>query len=279
MMQQLVEKNQNLLHVAPYTWRLARVDWQHLNSLISPQDCLDAVTTAPTVDNACDNLVKRVTDAVQAHIPRRATRQACYPPWLSLRLLQLIREKNAAYRRWKNSQAVSDYWFFTGLRRQVHQDIRTAKRTYVTSIFSVARSPADFWKNYRLFRPENRAIPTLVDASDKPYFTSSEKASILQQTFLTNFNSTIIGTYSPPPPGLDDFFDDFITKDFVNGQLTTLRLQGSPGLDGLTPAILRNLSPALTAALTALINRSILEECFPAAWKRAKIVPVPKPGD
>ncbi|KFM60245.1 putative RNA-directed DNA polymerase from transposon X-element, partial [Stegodyphus mimosarum] len=53
--------------------------------------------------------------------------------------------------------------------------------------------------------------------------------------------------------------------------------RSSPGLDGISYEILKHLYNSVTALLS-LYNRVWKENIFPSAWKRAVVIPIPKPG-
>jgi retron-type reverse transcriptase len=179
----------------------------------------------------------------------------------------------------KKSNDIRDYGWFSQLRRQVKKDVRKSKRQYIERIFADASSPKEFWSAFKKFSPEDRSIPALIDDFGSTYCSSAEKASILQSAFLRNFSQTDNYRYSPPDLDNGDYFDCEVSISFIHRQLATLKLRGAPGIDCLTPSILRNIASSIAPAFTALCNRSLLECQFPTAWKIAKVVPVPKPGD
>ncbi|XP_035204612.1 uncharacterized protein LOC118179551 [Stegodyphus dumicola] len=54
--------------------------------------------------------------------------------------------------------------------------------------------------------------------------------------------------------------------------------RSSPGLDAITYEMLKHLSYKSLTALLVLYNRVWKEHSFPNAWKRAVVIPIPKPG-
>jgi len=58
----------------------------------------------------------------------------------------------------------------------------------------------------------------------------------------------------------------------------SLKLRSAPGNDGITPLMLRHLSRKPLTHLTYLFNHLLRLGHFPTCWKRAKIVPIPKPN-
>jgi hypothetical protein len=93
---------------------------------------------------------------------------------------------------------------------------------------------------------------------------------------LINFNDTDYGHFPIPDSDPNDYFDYSVTEAFVRREISGLRRSISPGEDGLTVPILKNLVESISPAVTALFNRSIREDTFPSNWKSAKVVPIPK---
>ncbi|GBN05407.1 putative RNA-directed DNA polymerase from transposon X-element [Araneus ventricosus] len=52
----------------------------------------------------------------------------------------------------------------------------------------------------------------------------------------------------------------------------------SPGPDKIHYDLLKNLSESSLRVLLILFNRIWLEEYFPVAWRKAVVIPIPKPG-
>jgi hypothetical protein len=60
---------------------------------------------------------------------------------------------------------------------------------------------------------------------------------------------------------------------------TAQSTRSAPGIDDLSVSILKNISESIAGPLSTLFNRSIQQGIFPANWKIAKVIPIPKPGD
>jgi hypothetical protein len=52
----------------------------------------------------------------------------------------------------------------------------------------------------------------------------------------------------------------------------------APGEDGITSDILLRAANLLPKSNTAFYSRCLRTACFPRVWKRAKIIPIVKPG-
>ena len=69
-----------------------------------------------------------------------------------------------------------------------------------------------------------------------------------------------------------------INEALVKEQLQNLKVNKTPGPDGLHPRILSELSNELTEPLILLFQKSLDEGVVPKAWKEALITPIFKKG-
>ena len=50
------------------------------------------------------------------------------------------------------------------------------------------------------------------------------------------------------------------------------------GPDRISALMLKETASVIAPSLSKLFNRSLSQGCFPACWKLANVIPVPKPG-
>ena len=93
----------------------------------------------------------------------------------------------------------------------------------------------------------------------------------------TDRNSRLIDKKLKMKHPLDHTFSPFLpaaTRDAIDKSATSTAL----GPDGLTSLHLKHLGPSGISYLTDLYNLSLSHADIPAVWKKANIVPIPKPG-
>jgi len=64
----------------------------------------------------------------------------------------------------------------------------------------------------------------------------------------------------------------------VRRKIFLLKPRASPGADGITSVLLRHLSKKALIFLTNIFNHLLRMSHFPSAWKRATVIPIPKPN-
>ena len=58
--------------------------------------------------------------------------------------------------------------------------------------------------------------------------------------------------------------------------LRSINASKGTGPDGISARMLKETASAIAPSLTILFNCSISQRCFPACWKLANVVPIPK---
>jgi hypothetical protein len=147
-----------------------------------------------------------------------------------------------------------------------------------------------FWKVARYFTKSSSQIPPLLHQGTQVY-QSAQKAEVLAQIFeRTHYLAQNTGS-----PRHTTIVSRFVTRFFLNAiphtpplQLTNayevkrkirlLKTRSTPGLDDITPTMLRHLSRKALTHLTTLSNHLLLKGHFPETWKRGKVIPILKPN-
>lgn len=109
--------------------------------------------------------------------------------------------------------------------------------------------------------------------------TKLAKATALAQTYASRMqpNPPTVDptTYQTTPPAPKDEISPFTLHE-LQAQLKTLKNKMAPGLDGVQNEIRKCLPEAWEHTLLKIYNQ-LLKYCqFPAAWRMAKVTPIPK---
>ena len=174
---------------------------------------------------------------------------------------------------------------FKNQRNLVVSMIRKSKKNFFDRLNT--KDDKLFWKTIKTLNGNTCSIPTLKENGrtfDKPI----EKATALNIFFHYCFNLKC------PPLEINDFADQFVDldpsdcpKDLLCTEqevglyeyLVNLETGKSMGCDGISPNMLKSTAENSASPLAMLFNLSISTGNYPSAWKKARVVPVPKSGD
>ncbi|GBP41483.1 Probable RNA-directed DNA polymerase from transposon BS [Eumeta japonica] len=145
-----------------------------------------------------------------------------------------------------------------------------------------------FWGLAKALKTE-KAVPTpaLRKRDNSIAFDDREKAECLQTALNNNAQKTprltlnMLGGWTrrfvavslPPKDDLDP-----ITQDEVSKHIKALKIRKAPGVDSISSKAFKCFSAPLVALLVAIFNACIKNCYFPAAWKEAVVVGIPKLG-
>jgi hypothetical protein len=82
-------------------------------------------------------------------------------------------------------------------------------------------------------------------------------------------------------PSLEPIYtedDKQFTVQEIRNAVTSLGGKKAPGVDGITGEIYKGAFKLFPNYITALYNGCLRKGTFPTRWKRAKVIPVTKPG-
>ncbi len=141
--------------------------------------------------------------------------------------------------------------------------------------FDAICSVGDFWKVLRSITNTGAiAIPPLITANDTYVYNNIEKANLLSAALANNFNDKDCSPLDLPTANIGN--DLSFEEDLVADHLLSLQAKTRTGLDNIPARPLQHFADILAPPLTAIFNRIISDGDFPAAWKRARIVCLPK---
>ncbi|KXJ82729.1 hypothetical protein RP20_CCG011428 [Aedes albopictus] len=145
-----------------------------------------------------------------------------------------------------------------------------------------------FWRVAKVLKNKPKPIPPLK-SDNVVHLTGTEKANSLSRHFLASHSLgcdivspmegsvyesvfQLVNTPNALPP------EHQITLGEVTDAVKSAKNMKAPGFDGIFNITLKNLGPKALSLLVKIFNRCLALGCFPSAWKRSKVVAIPKPG-
>jgi hypothetical protein len=203
---------------------------------------------------------------------------------LPLRIKEMVQEKRRARRIWQHTRNPNDKRYLNRLTHKLHTTIQTFKNdTFAYYIKNMEPNDHTLWRATRtLKRPKNMISP--LQREDGTWARSdTEKAQV--------YAAHLIRTFTPYDNLQDDEITNFLdspcqlsppirslTPTEVLSQIKLTNPHKTPGYDLITGETLKHLPRKAVVLLTTLFNRMLHLSYFPAQWKFAQIIMIPKPG-
>lgn len=192
------------------------------------------------------------------------------------------------YQRTKQDQA---------LREQRKALYMEGKRTYERTI---KKEKLASWKQYCSLNPSNNpwnAVYRLATGKTRtaPQLTTLTKDDGTETQDLEETMHYMLDHFVPEDKESEDFEyhrsiraennipidthdDHMFTQREIEDHLKRMDPNKTPGEDGITSTILRKVFEIFPKYMTAMYNSCLKTSTFPKQWKRARIIPIIKPG-
>ena len=174
-----------------------------------------------------------------------------------------------------------NYSKYVEYRNKVNSEVRSLKRKKELFVASEAKQNPKVL--YQYISSQNKTKETVPDLLKKDgTFTEGDEE---KSKLLNEFFSSVFTDEGDNPPSDCDFnienklCDISITENDMYKVLNSLKLNKSPGPDGIHPKILRELSRELSAPLKTLFDRTLDDGRLPSSWKEAEVRPIFKKGN
>ncbi len=279
-----LEKIRAAKHVAHEftSYRFCDADWNRaafellFNADGTPRDLVGEIASQESAENAAAHFSSVLLKTMRDCVPHKTLRVKRFVPWMTRSLIANIRQKSAAFQRFKSAPSPSTRARYLALHKKVRAGVKKAKRDYVLHAFEPVSNPSQFWRAYRKVAASKiGSLPSLRRGDGTFAVKDAKKAALISQAFAANFNDR---DSLAPALGADVTVDaNFLCNvNFVQEQVASIRLDCASGLDELPVRFLRALSPIISRPLVTMINRCVSESYWPVIWKRARMAPVPK---
>ena len=216
------------------------------------------------------------------------------PNYITDDLLNQIKNRDYYYKKAKKTLSDDDWNVAKYLRNQTNKNIRTAKAQYTISQLDACQNDsAKFWRIIKEVVPsKNKSSKGQISLKGGQNNIDPEVTAEYINTFFVNVGNIDSPPHCPPPkihpkagpsapPELDwdDGTLEQVSQATVFRITNSLSTSKSSGLENISPKVIKDCLLSVNEQFTHLINSSLKSQQFPSAWKKAKVVPIPKPGD
>lgn len=234
--------------------------------------CWDTIESLQDVDHIANTLTSNITQVFDMCAPvvrKRISRKKS--PWRDSNLIGLTKIKNKcklAYLSLKSQQTRDAY---CKARNALNVAIRSAKKKYFAQNLNI-KNTRNFWATLRAGGILNVREDNVHPFSPKElndYFSTMGCGGSISKEMLSFFSrNRCAGVGSP-------FSFTFVSESRVRELINSISSTAF-GIDGISIAMVRGLSPFCIGAITHLINVSLATGKFPSCWKQSVVIPLPK---
>lgn len=206
-------------------------------------------------------------------------RRSSKKPWISGKILKLVRRKRALWRAYKRSGTEADYKSHRLFSNQVSSVIRDARIKYEDRLANT-KDPKRLYKHIRSKLSGPVGSLQLKDPSGTVMDNSCDVANAFANTFSSVFTADS-GSSRPVPKGprcSSCLIDIDFSESAMCEKLKRLGVCKSPGPDLIEAKILKNCAEALSGPITILARQSFRSGSLPVDWRSATVRPIFKKG-
>ena len=244
----------------------------------------DALLGDSDINVAWNNFESSVIDAMNIFIPKTNNKifnkHTFYAPPT---LLSKVQRKREAFKIYKQFPSNTNWNIYCKYRNQVKWYSRKAKINKEQKIAKESKlNPKMFYKYVNNKIKPTEKVSSLLKEDGKLTTSDSEKSEVLNDFFGSVFtieDKSNIPVFKPCKP-IDSFVNNVnITVDDMCNALSSLKINKSPGPDGLHPRVLKELCNEFSYPLKILFDRTVQTGKIPEKWKVAEVRPIFKKGN
>ena len=261
----------------------AKADYSKMKTLLDID--WDAELKDKEADEQYDTFLQKYNQACQECIPTVTVNKSdkwVKPVWMSRATLSMIKRKHSKHTKYLNTKKAEDKTSYNKMRNEVTSKIRSDRLAFERNISKeIKNNNKVFWRYVNDKRTTKATIPDLQKEDGTKATSDAEKAEVLNNQFSSVFTKEDTENL----PQQDDIniqsplTDLGITEEGVKKKLSKLRTDKTPGLDGVHPLVLKNLSSVLAKPLVTIFNTSLTTGKVPSIWKQGVVTAIYKKGN
>ena len=236
------------------------------------------INAFPETDEKLDILNSLITDCIERHAPLKCVRVTRPPaPWMKDPTIQLLQDRRNALRAAARKNGESQIrTTLRETRNDLKKKIRAAKKSFTQKALSSKKTKAVWKVIRRVLHPNPQRIKLDPNKLNTHFATTAERIAGISYDENDSPESirNLIESLPPDSPGVFDIRP--VHQNEVLRELRNLRTDSSTGADQIPAKLVKMVAEDLTPPLVNIINSCIGMRSFPAAWKIARICPIPK---
>ena len=275
-------------HRLSYCRNTKKLNLENFNSDLEKLDWDDVLADSDPV-SAYEKWSSKFISVLDKHAPLRKKRiRQKEAPWISIDILEKIRERNDMKRRAHCSKTDEDWKSYKKLRNTVTDMVRKAKRKYVSESIHCNNGDSNaMWKSLRRIMPKKKKETSIqkleIEGSEvkgsrkiasclNDHFVSLASRRKKSKKFGKNLKQYLTRVKSK-------FSFRQISADEVIRVVNGIARNKATGLDQIPASIIKDSIDHIVVPLTHILNLSLTTGKIPDIWKKARVTPIHKGGD
>ena len=233
----------------------------------------------------CWNIVRGELDnAIDSYVPMKKQGKRSKKKHLSKEAFRKIRYKQKMWRVYKHTGKDTDYDAYKEALNAATNEVRKSKRNFEHKLAQNIKSDSkSFYAYVRSKQNVRDKVGPLKDTAGNIITQGFLMAEELNMHFSSVF--TRENTSSLPVPETkfngsegEKLGQLVVTPEVVASKINNMKENKSPGVDGISPKILKEIVEQISMPLAHVFNMSLQEGIVPLEWKEANIIPLFKKG-
>ena len=233
----------------------------------------------------CWNILRGELDsAIDSYVPMKKQGKRSKKKHLSKEAFRKIRYKQNMWRVYKHTGTDKDYDAYKEALNAATNEVRKSKRNFEHKLAQNIKSDStSFYAYVRSKQNVRDKVGPLVDNAGNIITQGFLMAEELNMHFSSVF--TREDTSSIPVPETkfkgtegERLGQLVVTPEVVVSKINNMKENESPGVDGISPKILKETVEQISTPLAHVFNMSLKEGIVPFEWKEANIIPLFKKG-
>ena len=251
--------------------RLAHIDWN------------DKMKNKTTTE--CWNILRGELDsAIDSFVPMKKQGKRSKKKHLSKEAFRKIRHKQNMWRVYKHTGKDQDYVVYKEALNVATNEVRKSKRNFELKLAQNIKSDSkSFYAYVRSKQNVRDKVGPLEDNAGDKITEGILMAEELTMHFSSVFTREDTSSLTVPETKFNGSEEEklgqlSVTPEVVASKINNMKENKSPGVDGLSPKILKETVEQISKPLAHVFNMSMQEGIVPLEWKEANTIPLLKKG-